>query len=64
VLTAWRRGPGEGRANSRSGKGKAFASARFAVPVLEMPLLDGEVVGLERLGELLERTIAPTSLVA
>jgi len=37
---------------------------RFAVPVLEVPLLDGEVVGLERLGELLDRTLVPTALVA
>jgi arsenite/tail-anchored protein-transporting ATPase len=37
---------------------------RFDVPILEIPLLDGEVVGLERLGELLERTLAPTELVA
>jgi anion-transporting ArsA/GET3 family ATPase len=42
----------------------ADIEARFAVPVLEVPLLDGEVVGLERLGELLDRTLAPTSLVA
>ena len=42
----------------------ADIEARFAVPILEIPLLDGEVVGLERLGELLERTLAPTSLVA
>ncbi len=42
----------------------ADIEARFAVPVLEVPLLDGEVVGLERLGELLERILAPTSLVA
>ena len=42
----------------------ADIEARFDAPVLEIPLLDGEVVGLERLGELLERTLAPTSLVA
>src|SRR5450759_4911661 len=42
----------------------ADIEARFAVPILEIPLLDGEVVGLERLGELLERTLAPTALVA
>jgi arsenite/tail-anchored protein-transporting ATPase len=42
----------------------ADIDARFDAPVLEIPLLDGEVVGLERLGELLERTLAPTSLVA
>ena len=38
---------------------------RFAVPILEVPLLDGEVVGLERLAELLDRSLAPvTALVA
>ena len=37
---------------------------RFSVPVLEVPLLDGEVMGLDRLTELLERTLAPTALVA
>jgi arsenite-transporting ATPase len=42
----------------------ADIETRFAVPILEIPLLDGEVVGLERLDELLERTLAPTSLVA
>jgi len=42
----------------------ADIEARFAVPVLEVPLLDGEVIGLERLGELLDRTLAPTALVA
>jgi anion-transporting ArsA/GET3 family ATPase len=42
----------------------ADIEARFAVPILEIPLLDGEVVGLERLTELLERTLAPTALVA
>lgn len=42
----------------------ADIEARFDAPVLEIPLLDGEVVGLERLTELLERTLAPTSLVA
>jgi arsenite-transporting ATPase len=42
----------------------ADIEAGFAVPILEIPLLDGEVVGLERLTELLERTLAPTSLVA
>ena len=42
----------------------ADIEARFDVPVLEVPLLDGEVVGLERLGELLDRTLAPTALVA
>jgi hypothetical protein len=31
---------------------------------LEIPFLDGEVVGLDRLGELLDRTLAPTSLAA
>ena len=42
----------------------ANIEARFDAPVLEIPLLDGEVVGLDRLGELLDRTLAPTSLVA
>jgi arsenite-transporting ATPase len=42
----------------------ADIEARFDAPLLEIPLLDGEVVGLERLNELLERTLAPTSLVA
>jgi len=42
----------------------ADIEARFDAPVLEIPLLDGEVVGLARLGELLDRTLAPTSLVA
>ncbi len=42
----------------------ADIEARFAVPVLEIPLLDDEVVGLDRLGELLDRTLSPTSLVA
>jgi arsenite-transporting ATPase len=42
----------------------ADIEARFAVPILEVPLLDGEVVGLERLTELLDRTLTPTSLVA
>jgi arsenite-transporting ATPase len=42
----------------------ADIDARFDAPVLEIPLLDGEVVGLERLGELLDRTLAPTALVA
>ena len=31
---------------------------------LEIPLLDGEVVGLDRLGELLDHILAPTPLVA
>ena len=42
----------------------ADIEARFDAPVLEIPLLDGEVVGLERLTELLDRTLATTSLVA
>ena len=41
----------------------ADIEARFAVPVLEIPLLDGEVVGLDRLSELLDHSLAPTSLV-
>ena len=41
----------------------ADIEARFAVPVLEVPLLDGEVVGLDRLGELLDHILAPTPLV-
>jgi arsenite/tail-anchored protein-transporting ATPase len=42
----------------------ADIEVRFDAPVLEIPLLDGEVVGLERLTELLDRTLAPTALVA
>jgi arsenite-transporting ATPase len=42
----------------------ADIEARFDAPVLEIPLLDSEVIGLERLGELLDRTLAPISLVA
>jgi len=42
----------------------ADIEARFDAPVLEIPLLDGEVVGLDRLGELLDRTLAPIALVA
>jgi arsenite-transporting ATPase len=42
----------------------ADIEARFDAPVLEVPLLDGEVMGLDRLSELLDRTLAPTSLVA
>jgi len=42
----------------------ADIGARFDAPMLEVPLLDGEVVGIDRLGELLDRTLAPTSLVA
>ena len=42
----------------------ADIEARFDAPVLEVPLLDGEVVGLDRLGELLERTLASPLLVA
>ena len=42
----------------------AEISRRFAAPALEMPLLDTEVLGAERLGELFERTLAPASLVA
>ncbi|MGZ8514819.1 MAG: TRC40/GET3/ArsA family transport-energizing ATPase [Candidatus Limnocylindrales bacterium] len=37
---------------------------RFAVPILEVPLLDGEVVGLDRLGDLLAVILTPTPLVA
>ena len=37
---------------------------RFAVSVLEVPLLNVEALSLERLGELLNRTLAPTALVA
>ncbi len=42
----------------------ADIEARFAVPVLEVPLLEGEVAGAEQLGELLARALAPVSLVA
>lgn len=37
---------------------------RFAAPILEVPLLDGEVVGLDRLGDLLAVILTPTPLVA
>ncbi|MBI3747643.1 MAG: TRC40/GET3/ArsA family transport-energizing ATPase [Chloroflexi bacterium] len=37
---------------------------RFAVPVLEVPLLDGDVVGLDRLDDLLAAILAPTPLAA
>ena len=42
----------------------ADIEGRFGVPVLEVPLLDGEVMGLERLGELLDGLLVPTALVA
>jgi len=42
----------------------ADIEGRFGVPVLEVPLLDGEVIGLERLSELLDGLLVPTALVA
>ena len=42
----------------------ADIEARFDAPVLEIPLLDGEVVGLHRLTELLDRTLSSKLLVA
>jgi arsenite-transporting ATPase len=42
----------------------ADIEGRFGVPVLEVPLLDGEVIGLGRLSELLDGLLVPTALVA
>jgi arsenite/tail-anchored protein-transporting ATPase len=42
----------------------ADIEGRFGVPILEVPLLDGEVMGLQRLRELLDGLLVPTALVA
>ena len=38
--------------------------ARFAAPVLEVPLLDGEVIGLDRLTDLLAPAMGPVAVPA
>jgi arsenite-transporting ATPase len=42
----------------------AAIEGEFAVPVLEIPLLDGEVIGLARLTELLAPALAPAAVAA
>ena len=42
----------------------AEIAGRFGVPVLEVPLLETEIAGLDRVGALIERLFAPSPIVA